>query len=151
MDKFRKLFFIGRVIFILDGPGPGPLPKLHGLQSAPENEYISGYFELFITTVHIHPQRPSISSSYTKVSFRENFTLLPDQIQFLNPIMVLILIPTFNYALYPLFAKVGFANIAFWLVCFFSNVLIGWLKPYKSVDFLKLHCKKLQLGCFWHL
>ena len=69
------------------------------------------------------------SSIFAKVLFRENFVLLPDQIQFLNPIMVLILIPTFNYLLYPLFAKVGFLNRAL-LIGPFSDVLIG-LNPFK--------------------
>ena len=55
---------------------------------------------------------------FAKILFRENFVLLPDQIQFLNPIMVLILIPTFNYLLYPLFAKVGFINRAISLASF---------------------------------
>ena len=35
----------------------------------------------------------------------DGFTLLPDQIQALNPILVLLLIPLFNYIIYPLLAK----------------------------------------------
>lgn len=35
----------------------------------------------------------------------DSFTLLPDQIQSLNPILVLLLIPAFNYIIYPLLAK----------------------------------------------
>ena len=63
-------------------------------------------------TVHFHQDCRSSIFGKLKLSFRENFVLLPDQIQFLNPIMVLILIPCFNYILYPLFAKAGFQNRA---------------------------------------
>ena len=69
-------------------------------------------------TVHFHQDCRSSIFGKLKLSFRENFVLLPDQIQFLNPIMVLILIPCFNYILYPLFAKAGFQNRAISLVHF---------------------------------
>ena len=69
-------------------------------------------------TVHCYQDCRSSIFGKLKLSFRENFVLLPDQIQFLNPIMVLILIPCFNYILYPLFAKAGFQNRAISLVHF---------------------------------
>ena len=76
-------------------------------------------------TVHFHQDCRSSIFGKLKLSFRENFVLLPDQIQFLNPIMVLILIPTFNYILYPLFAKAGFQHRAISLVHFRCS---DWLK-----------------------
>jgi solute carrier family 15 (oligopeptide transporter), member 1 len=36
-----------------------------------------------------------------------NFTLKPDQMQVVNPLLILLFVPLFDYVLYPLLAKVG--------------------------------------------
>ena len=36
-----------------------------------------------------------------------SFTVKPDQLQVVNPLLVLILIPVFQFAIYPALAKVG--------------------------------------------
>ena len=80
-----------------------------------------------------------------KILFRENFVLLPDQIQFLNPIMVLILIPTFNYLLYPLLAKAGFPNGVISLVRFPRFWLVEI--PFKC-RLLRTPLQKITTGMF---
>jgi solute carrier family 15 (oligopeptide transporter), member 1 len=36
-----------------------------------------------------------------------SFTLKPDQMQVVNPLLILLFVPLFDYVLYPLLAKVG--------------------------------------------
>ena len=40
----------------------------------------------------------------------ESYSLKPDQFQIFNPILILLLIPTFQYAIYPVIAKFFFIN-----------------------------------------
>jgi solute carrier family 15 (oligopeptide transporter), member 1 len=39
-----------------------------------------------------------------------NFTLKPDQMQVVNPLLILIFIPLFDYCVYPLLAKIGISR-----------------------------------------
>jgi len=36
-----------------------------------------------------------------------SYTIKPDQLQSVNPILIVILVPCFDYVIYPLFAKIG--------------------------------------------
>jgi len=86
------------------------IPK-YGKRFCTELRYIFPILVMFIpcpffwALFDLTGSRWTLSATQLNGQISENFTLLPDQIQALNPIMVLLLIPTFNYIIYPLLAK----------------------------------------------